>query len=355
MTTSPGSPLVVSADQALVAEVVRLAAAAGAVPQVVTDVAVALRFWSTAPVVLVGPDRAAALAAAAPPRRARVHVVGVGPPGATLFRDALGCGADSVLDLPAAGSALVDLLADAVDEAGIGADGPGVLIGVIGGAGGVGATVFATALAQAISATVAVLLVDADPHGAGIDRVLGLEGVDGVRWDGLAQATGRLGARSLRNALPGRGRLSVLTWSADRSRGLPAATMREALSAGCRGYDAVVVDLPRYPDPVVDDVLVRCDHVLLVSTTTVPAVAAAARVARRLPAATSTVVLRGPGGGVGEPEVSHLLGLPVLVRMPDQRGLDEAVSLGLGPTRSRRGPLARAAGRAAAALRRSAR
>jgi hypothetical protein len=33
--------------------------------------------------------------------------------------------------------------------------------------------------------------------------------------------------------------------------------------------------------------------------------------------------------------------------MGDQRGLDEAISLGVGPLRSRRGALARAAGQAA--------
>jgi len=32
-----------------------------------------------------------------------------------------------------------------------------------------------------------------------------------------------------------------------------------------------------------------------------------------------------------------------VARMPDQRGLAEAIDLGLGPVRSRRGPLARAA------------
>ncbi|UMG94017.1 hypothetical protein [Nocardioides sp. TF02-7] len=35
--------------------------------------------------------------------------------------------------------------------------------------------------------------------------------------------------------------------------------------------------------------------------------------------------------------------LPVLAQMRDQKGLAEALDLGLGPLRSRRGPLARAA------------
>ena len=42
-------------------------------------------------------------------------------------------------------------------------------------------------------------------------------------------------------------------------------------------------------------------------------------------------------------EVSRVLRLPLLATMGDQRGLDELISLGAGPLRSRRGALARAA------------
>jgi hypothetical protein len=48
--------------------------------------------------------------------------------------------------------------------------------------------------------------------------------------------------------------------------------------------------------------------------------------------------------------VGRLLQLPVLATMADQRGLDEAIDLGAGPLRSRRGPLARAARAVADAL-----
>ena len=40
----------------------------------------------------------------------------------------------------------------------------------------------------------------------------------------------------------------------------------------------------------------------------------------------------------------------VIATMGEQRGLDEAISLGVGPLRSRRGPLARAARETAAAV-----
>ena len=62
------------------------------------------------------------------------------------------------------------------------------------------------------------VLVDLDPLGPGLDRVLGLERCDGVRWDALLQTTGRLSARSLHDALPRRNGLGVLTWPPGPSR-----------------------------------------------------------------------------------------------------------------------------------------
>ena len=347
MNDSAAAPLLVTDDDLLLADLVRLAAAAGVTPHVARASSEPLRSWASAPLVLVGADRAADLARRRPPRRARVHVVGRGPLPDQLFREALAIGAESVAGLPASESWLVETLTDAGD----GGAPTGLTVGVVGGAGGVGATVFAAALAQVCAAKEPTLLVDADVLGAGIDRVLGVEHVDGVRWDALMQATGRLSARSLRDALPRRHGLSVLSWPVDRTLSLPAFAMREALSAGCRGFSTVVVDVPRHQDPVVDEVLARCDRVLLVSTLTVPAVTAAARVARRLPPGPGTgLVLRGGAAGVAPREVGRLLDRPVVATMGDQRGLDEAISLGVGPLRSGRGTLARAARQAATAV-----
>jgi secretion/DNA translocation related CpaE-like protein len=342
------APLLVSADPLLVADVQRLCAAAGVVPQVVRDSTAALRSWASAPLVLVGEDCARALAASTPSRRHRVHVLGRSPVADALFRDALGLGAETVAGLPASETWLVELLTDVGD----GGAAAGVTIGVIGGSGGAGATVFAAALAQMSTALGRTLLVDADPIGAGIDRVLGLEDRDGIRWDSMLQTTGRLSSRSLREALPRTGGLSVLTWPTDRPASLQAFAMREVLSAGRRGFDAVVVDLPRHHDAVVDETITRCDHVVLVSTLTVPGVSSAARVAHRLPelAPTRHLVTRGSRAGVSPDSVSRLLRTPLLVAMGDQRGLDEAINLGAGPARSRRGTLARAARTAAVSL-----
>ena len=179
MTPPLVPPLLVTDDDVLLAEILRLAAAAGVVPHVVSDEGAALQLWSAAPVILIGADRAERMARADPPRRPGVHVIGAGALPDLLFRDALGCSAESVAALPASDAWLIELLTDAAD----GSASRGVVIGVIGGAGGVGATVFAAALGQVLGARGGALLVDADVGGAGLDRVLGLEKRSGVRWD----------------------------------------------------------------------------------------------------------------------------------------------------------------------------
>jgi secretion/DNA translocation related CpaE-like protein len=336
--------LILSGDDRLLTDLGRLAAAAGVAPDLVRDPGEGIRRWSPARMILVGADLVGELARLRPPRRERVHVVGDGgsdPP----FREALECGAESVLALPAAEGWLIELLTDAGD----GSLAQAKTVGVVGGAGGAGATVFATALAMACAARGPAALIDADVLGAGVDHVLGLEAGEGVRWDALVHATGRLGARSLRESLPARGALSVLAWPADRVPAVDHSAAREVLSAARRGFEVVVLDLPRYPHLLAEELLPRCDLNLLVSTCTVPGVAAAGQVAGRLPAGRTRLVLR--GGGIEPEQVGAFLDLPIVVSMADQRGLDEALSLGAGPLRHRRGPLARGAHRAAALVR----
>ena len=342
------APVLVSSEELLISDVLRLAAAAGVGVDVAREPATALRRWPAAPVVLVGADLAGALADTAPPRRAGVHVIGHGALPDELFRHALGVGAESVAALPTSETWLVELLTDIGD----GAATPGTTIGVLAGSGGAGATVFACALAQAATTHGPSLLVDADPLGPGADRVLGMDDLPGVRWDAMLQATGRLSARSLRESLPRRDALSVLTWPADGSASLQPFALREVLSAGARGFDCVVVDLPRRPGKVVDEVVSRCDHVVLVCGLTVPAVAAASRIARTVlgDAPSRHLVTRGGAAGVTPTEVAEVLDIPLLLAMTDQRGLDEAVDLGAGPLRSPRGRLARAARAAADSL-----
>ncbi|NYD43612.1 septum site-determining protein Ssd [Nocardioides panaciterrulae] len=332
------SPLFVTRDPALLDELLRLAAAAGVSPDVADDAAAALRGWAAAPLVVVGADLAGQLAAVAPPRRAAVHLAGWSPVSPDLFRLAVEVGAESVTTLPDAAAWLVERLTDLGDPEAA----RGLLLGVAGGAGGAGATTFACALAQVAARTGPALVVDADPLGPGVDRVLGLESREGIRWDALSQTTGRLSARSLRDAVPRRDGVGALTWYAGATAALDARAVREALSAARRGHDTVVVDLPRASDALVDEVVARCDRLLVLVVPTVAGVASAARLCARFADATHVaLVLRGRGIDPGE--VARVAGTPVLARMADQRGLAETIDLGLGPVRSWRGPLGRAA------------
>jgi secretion/DNA translocation related CpaE-like protein len=329
-------PLIATADVTLRDELARLAAAAGAAVAVVATAEAALAAWSAAPVVLVGADLAVALVELDPPRRPAVQVVTWSPAPPGTFRDALLLGAERVVDLPLGAELVAELLTD------LGERGrpEGVVLGVLGGSGGAGATTLACALGQVAAGRGPAVVVDLDPWGPGCDRVLALEDAAGVRWDSLGATSGRLSGRSLREAVPRREGLGVLGWPGSPCS-LDAGAVREALSAARRGHDTVVVDLPRSGD-LVAETAARCAVLVMVVVPTVSGVAAAGRRIGALPDREQVVlVVRGRGADPGR--VSALVGAPVLTVMADQRGLAEALDLGLGPVRSRRGPLASAA------------
>ncbi|HSX67210.1 septum site-determining protein Ssd [Nocardioides sp.] len=329
-------PLIVTRDEPLTEELLRLAAAAGVVPEVAVDAGQALRSWRGASLVLVGVDLAAGVAALAPPRRTGVHVVGRDGVPDVAFRHAVTLGASQVIELPGSGDWLLDVLADATD----GQRAAATTVAVLGGSGGAGATTLACALGLVAGARGPACLLDVDPLGPGVDRVLGFDRLDGARWGALEQTTGRLGSQSLRDALPRRGGLGVLTWAAGARSAPQAFAVREALSAASRGHEVVVADLAR-SGSLSSEVAGRADAVLVVVRPSLPGLAAAARVVSGLPtAARIGVVVRGRA----EPRaVAQVVGAQVVASMTDQRGLDEAVDLGRGPVWSQRSVLARTA------------
>lgn len=332
------APLIVTRDETLLDELLRLGAAAGVTPVVAADGSAGLAGWTGAPLVLVGADVAPELARLRPRRRDGVHVVSWGGFPADAMRTALALGAENVAELPQSGEWVVELLGD------LGEDRPrrARTVGVVGGSGGAGATMLAAALGQVAATRGPTVVVDADPLGPGQDRVLGMEERPGVRWDELCQTTGRLGATALRESLPRQHGLGVLTWCAGGPGSLQPFAVREVLSAAQRGHDTVVLDLPRMRDRLLDEVVARCDLVLVVARPDVNGLTSATRVVAGLPDPDrARLVLRGPG--LGAEEVAAAVSTPVALRMGDQRGLSEAIDLGLGPVRTRRSPLARAA------------
>jgi secretion/DNA translocation related CpaE-like protein len=339
-------PLLVTGDQVLLDELLRLAAAAGAVPEVVADpadVGDVRRLWAATPLVLVGDDCAGALAALRLPRRDGVLLLDRGT-GSGVWERAVHVGAEQVCSLPADRDVVADLM-------GACTDGPAgaPVVCVVGGCGGAGASVFAAALAAAAAGDGSrSLLVDADSWGGGLDLLLGGEHVAGVRWSDLAATTGRVSAPSLRDLLPTVHRLSVLSWERGNPVPVSAASMRAVVTAGQRGHDLVVVDLPRRFDAAAEEALVRATLTVLVVPCGVRAVAAATPVVGALTrlAGALGLVVRGPGAcGVDASVVADSLGVPLLAAMRPEPRLNESLDQGLGPLRRRRGPLGRACSR----------
>ncbi|HJU98391.1 MAG TPA: septum site-determining protein Ssd [Jiangellaceae bacterium] len=347
MSASPASqaaarPLLVTADDGLLDDLLRLATAAGVEVDVVADAGSARARWCAAPIVVVGDDQAAAIAAAGPGRRRGVIVVGLDLDDADVWRRAVAVGADDVVFLPDAEPWLVDRFADAAESGGR----DGALIGVVGGRGGAGASVLAAALA--VTGTrlgLSSMLIDLDPLGGGVDLVIGAEDCTGLRWPDFADTRGRLGGAELCHSLPSSFGLTVLSWDRGDVLTVPAEAVRAVLTAAQRSCDVVVLDLPRRFDAATEHALARCACTILVVPAEVRAVAAAARVATGLAAASRDVriVVRGPSpSGLGGADVAEALGLTLAVEMDAERRLDDLLERGEAPGRSGKGPLARA-------------
>ncbi|MCP9275663.1 CpaE-like family protein [Mycolicibacterium sp. CAU 1645] len=307
------------------------------------------KVWTAASAVVVDVDGARRCAALGLARRARLFVVTRTAPDADDWPTLIALGVQRILLLPDEDGAVVALLSDAAESRGDGAS-RGAVIAVIGGCGGAGATVFATALAQCAGGA---LLVDADAWGGGIDLVMGTEGEQGLRWPDLALQGGRVAWEALHAALPSRYGAAVLSVGR-RGGAVDAAAVDAVVSAGCRGGVTVVCDLPRRPDPVVETVLSAADLVVVLTPADVRSCASAARVAGWVAEANANIglVVRGPApGGLAASDVARTVGLPLLASMRPQPGLAATLEHS-GLRLRRRSPLAGAARRVLAVLNR---
>jgi secretion/DNA translocation related CpaE-like protein len=329
---------VVTTDDDLLDDLLRLAAAAGVEVEVAVDPAAARGRFTAAPLVLVGADQAVACLRARLPRRADLVIVARegGPPDAWDHAGPLG--AAQVAVLPAAQPWLVDRLAGSQER-----PAPGRVVAVLGGRGGAGASVLSAGLAvTAAERGRRVLLVDADPLGGGLDLVVGWEGDSGLRWPELTGTSGRLDAGALVRALPGRGELALLSFDRRELPTAPPEAMAAVLDAGRNARDLVVVDVPRHLDPAAVVALQAADQGLLVVPAEVRAAAAAAKVAAAANehCAQLRLVVRGPSPGrLTADEISRSLGLPVAGTLRPEVGLPATLESGMAPTAHGRGPL----------------
>ncbi|MFF4531483.1 septum site-determining protein Ssd [Streptomyces sp. NPDC001407] len=334
-------PLIVAEDEALLDDLLRLCAAAGAVPEVAQGVPTRRGVWERAPLVLVGDDCAGRLgrAVAGPPGEGLV-LVGRDPEDPGIWRRAVELGAGGVALLPDNEAWLVDRIADAMEEKGR----PALTVGVIGGRGGAGASTLACALALgAARSERRTMLIDADPLGGGLDVLFGGERAEGLRWPAFADSRGRVAGQALEEALPELHSLRLLSWDRGTCASVPPDAMRAVLGAARRRGGVVVVDLPRRLDDAAVEALGQLDMGLLVVPAELRAVVAAQRVTSmvRMVLDDLRAVVRGPcGAGLDGKEIARLLGLPLAGELPLDPGLPGALTAGRPPGADR-GPLAR--------------
>lgn len=298
------------------------------------------RSWSGAAAIILDEDGARRCARSGLPRREAVFLVGHGEPSPETLSVAIHVGAQQLYTLPAQESQLVQQLADVFEN---GRSGPrrGRTVAVIAGRGGGGASVFATALARCAGEA---LLLDLDPCGGGIDLVLGAENSPGLRWPDLSMQDGRLAWAAVRQALPNRDGVLLLS-SGREFHEIEAAPVIGVLDAGLRGGATVVCDVPRQLNPAGAHALESADLVVVVTSCDVRGTAATAALAGVLQTVNTNVglVVRGPApGGLGASEVARATALPLLAAMRPEFGLDQQLETG-GWRMRRRSPLASAA------------
>jgi len=311
-------PLVVSTDDALLDDLLRVLAAAGTEPELAIGGPALRRAHREASLVLLGADALAAPPVRALPRRPGVVVVGRAEPSPGEWAVAVELGAERVAVLPEDEGWLLAKAAGA-------ARAPvqrGWVAAVGGSCGGAGASTVATALALAAGAEgEGVLLVDADPAGGGLDLLLGAESAEGLRWPDLTGLRGRVDGRALLAALPEVDGVHLLAGSRAESCPVPGEALVAVIGAARDAGRPVVVDLPRGDAATQAAVLAEADLAVLV----VPARLRAACAARLLVDqpdgtwATARLVVRRVAGGLAAAEVADVVGRPVLAELPNDR------------------------------------
>lgn len=328
MTDLP-APLIATADAQLLDDSLRWCAAMGVIPDQAADVTEVRRGWRRASVVIIGHDLAAELALAGLPRRE--HVLIVAPEPEECWSVAVALGAAAVCS-PREDDRIIDVLAAALD----GRD-EACVVSVVAGCGGAGASTLTVALGVAAHRRrLRPLVVDADPLGGGIELVLGAERAGGLRWDDFAATRGRVEAGTLADVLPSHRGVSALSFGSGE-RALPRS-VPAVLDAATRGFDLVVVDVPRYLDPVGVEIVGRSVLTLVLVPEEIVAVAASRQLVAQLRQCAPSIGLVSVGrrAGIGAGAVAEALEMPVLARIRPDRSLPGVIDRGLGPGGCRR-------------------
>lgn len=234
----------------------------------------------------------------------------------------------------------------------------GRLLAIVGASGGCGASTLAAATARYAAETGrSVVLVDGAAGGAGLDVVLGIEHVAGVRWPDLVGCRGVVDGPGLIARMPRSGSVAVLAHSRESPLAVAAAAVRGVVAGLVAAVDLVVVDAPRswsvgsvgsvssvVPVPSGSQAPggVQADLAVVVAGTGVVELAALAatapRVARHVPQ--THLVLRGRRVSRAlVDDVEAALDLPVLGVLGEDPQVARDVAHGIPPGGSR-GPVA---------------
>jgi secretion/DNA translocation related CpaE-like protein len=221
------------------------------------------------------------------------------------------------------------------------------IIGVVGGSGGVGASVLTAAIAvRAVQAGRRSACLDGDRLGGGLDVTLGIEQEQGVRWPDLAGARGRIDGPELLSRLPSVDGVSVLSFDRARDVQLGADTVVEVFQALSVAVDLVVVDLPRPDHEVFAALAPAVDAMVLLAGSGIRDLAGASAIAEHLIRACTDVWLclrtNGHGGHFAD-TVAGALDLPLLAVVREEPTLAADVLHGVPPGSSPKGALAAAA------------
>lgn len=338
MTPAPPVVLMVITDADLATGADRIAAAVGA--RTVRAHTPSRRSWLAAAAIVVDEPGADRCARAGLPRRDGVVLIGAEEPAASSWAAAIEIGAQHLCALPAQEAELVRHLAGAA-ESGPGAGRGGPVLVVAAGRGGGGASVFSAAMG--ISAGDGMLL-DLDPCGGGIDLLMGSESAAGLRWPDLQVHGGRLNWGALREVLPRRHGVSVLSGTRTYHEIDPGA-VAAVVEAARRGGATVVCDIPRHLTPAAICALQFADLVVVVTTCDVRAIAATTATLAELRGVNPALglVVRGPSpGGLLASDVADAAAAPLLASMRPEPMLTQRLEQG-GLRIRRRSPLGRAA------------
>ena len=324
-----GRPLLVTSSESFLDDVLQLTSIRRAEVQLAPDLEAARLHWLAASIVVLDEALVDASAVSLPTRPGLV-LVGRDLDDPTIWQRAVDIGAEHVVFLPDAALWLAQQFngQTPTDTA--------TCVAVMGGCGGAGASTLSVALATAASASgLESVLVDGDPFGGGIELLLGAEDAPGVRWDGLADASGSVDHELLVEALPSAQGVSFLSWSSQASHGVSDQSVISVLASLLRSPGIVIIDVGCRPSPdVVQHLSESATLVAVIVPARVRAVAAAKALLnrhRRLHDRMELLVRTPSPGGLEPKEIATILDLPLIGAVPNDPRRAEWEEHGLAP------------------------